>query len=103
MSIHASPSPIVYLQHALNHIIYKDEKEYVGVDVVILPQEWQIQIHPRRGVTRQEVEDLLNRLGIPFENSWRRIYSTYFDYDEDLSRIAPVVQDIVNKLSAAAG
>ncbi len=95
--------PTVSLQHALIHDVYKDKKQYVSIDTAISPSGWEIQIFPRRGVSRPEVEDLLNKLEIPFEDDWRCIYPTRFTYDEDLSIIAPVVQDIVGKLSTSVG
>lgn len=94
--------PTVDLYHSLYHDIYKDEKRYIGIDTIVSPQGWEIQIFPRPGVARPEVEDLLNRLEIPFENDHRCIYPDRFHYDEDLSRIAPAVQGIVDKLSASA-
>ena len=91
------------LRHALYQSVYKNDSQYVGIDTEISPSGWEIQIFPRQGVPRPEIEDLLNRLNIPFEDSWRCIYPTHFAYDEDLSRIAPVVQEIVGKLSASVG
>lgn len=93
----------VPLYHALFHTVYKDEKSYIGIDTRISPSGWETQIFPRQGVARQEVEGLLNKLEISFEDEGRCIYPTRFDYEEDLSRIAPVVREVVKKISNSVG
>lgn len=95
--------PTVALYHSLFHTVYKDGKEYVGIDTVISPSGWEIQIFPRPKVTRMEVEGLLNRLGIRFEDDRRFIHPRRFDYDADLRLVAEPVQEIVGKLSRSVG
>lgn len=95
--------PTIPLHHCLYHVVHKDEKQYVGIDAAISPGGWEIQIFPRQGVARSEVDSLLNELEIPFEDSWRCIYPKRFAYDEDLNVVAPVVKDLVEKIAAHSG
>jgi hypothetical protein len=93
--------PTVELYHAFYHDVYTDEKRRIGIDTLVSPSGWEINMFPRPGTTRREVEDLLEELGIEFENDWCCIYPVGFGYGEDLNRIAPVVREIVGKISDA--
>lgn len=95
--------PNIPLVHFLQHDIRVNEQSYIGVDTGISPSGWETQIFARKTRDRSEVEDLLNRLEIPFEKNGRFVHPTRFDYDEDLSRIAPAVQEIVDKIARAVG
>jgi len=92
-----------YLLDVLAHDIYVDEEPYAGINTVIHTWGWEIQIFPHKGGSRSELKGVLNELEIPFEDAWRLIYPTRFVYDEDPSRIAPVVQGIVDRISRSVG
>lgn len=89
----------VSLMAVLQHYIEVDGKPYIGVDTVIYPRGWEIQIYPYRVGARSEVKGLLNELGIQHEEKERFIYAERFDYGADLTLIAPVLQGILGKLS----
>jgi len=102
--------PNIPLAHFLQYRILIDEKAFIFLDTRISPSGWEIQIASfgPGAPKRPEVEDLLNKLDIgfesyrPFEKDWRCIYRKYPEhiaYDEDLSRFAPVVKEMVDRIS----
>lgn len=93
--------PPTSLKHALQHRIYTDEKSFVGIQAVISPGGWEIQIFSlgSQAPKRPELETLLNELGIPFEEGWPLLYPTRFSYDKDPGVVAEHVQYIVRELS----
>jgi hypothetical protein len=93
-----SPNPNNFLKHFLQHRVHVDEKSYIVVESVISPSGWEIQIFYRGKVDSSKLENLPNELEIPAESNGSFIYNR-FAYEEDLSRIAPVVQEIVDKIS----
>lgn len=81
----------------------------VSIDVIINPRGWRIFIWPREG-DRLELASLLEHLEIPSQEGnllipstqdRRFVYTTRFAYDENLDRIRPVLQDVVDKLATS--
>ncbi|HET7479479.1 MAG TPA: hypothetical protein VFJ72_08205, partial [Rubrobacteraceae bacterium] len=89
------------MSDTLYHNIRVSEDLLVGVDTRLNPQGWQIQIFARSKGSTLKLKELLKRLEIPFEERERFIHPAQFDYDENLDRISPVLQDIVNKLATS--
>jgi len=54
----------------------------VAIDTTVSPGGWEGQIFVRRGGDRTKLRNLLQRLGIPFEEGERFIFSTHFRYAE---------------------
>ena len=86
-----------------HHISLASDLE-VAVDTFISPGGWEITFHARIG-TNEELEKLLQRLEIPFQNidGKRLIHPTRFEYAADLDRIARVVREVVDKLAKSDG
>ena len=96
--------PNVPLEHLLQHRIHLDENSYIAFDTMVSPGGWEFWIYPRKGITHSTLEDLLNELEIPFELDDGFIYHpVHFDYDEDLSHVTTVIQELVGKLSDSVG
>lgn len=95
--------PPAELYDVLVHHIFVNEGLNVGVDAFVYPWGWEVTIYTRKGTKRTVLEDLLKELRVPFEDDWRFIYPSRFNYDEDVNRIAPVVQELVEKLARSAG
>ena len=89
-------------------ILYYDirvsENLLVAFEPAVNPHGWQIEIWPRKG-DRSELRNLLRDLKIQFEerpeNMKCFISPVRFAYDEDLKRIRPVVQELVDKLATS--
>lgn len=93
----------------LVHDIQISKDLVVAIDTIISPNGWETHIWPRKGDS-SNLSDVLQSLRIPLENEMRLfrnqlrfVHSQRFAYDEDLSVIAPVVQDLVEMLSSCSG
>jgi hypothetical protein len=73
----------------------------VAIDTVVSPHGWRIQIFVRRGGNKSKLRDLLQHLEIPFEENGRFTHPDHFTYDEELNRISPILQNIVDKLATS--
>lgn len=76
----------------------------VVVITVIIPQGWFIQFFSGQEGDQSKwlrVRDLLESLDIPFEEGSRFQHPARFGYSEDLDRIRPVVQELVDKIATA--
>ncbi len=91
----------------LGHDIRVSKDLLVAIDTVIDAEGWRSYIWPRQG-DRSELAILLESLEIPFEEASilipstqnkRFVYSTRFGYSENLDRISPILQDLVDKLA----
>jgi hypothetical protein len=104
--------PISYLQYRV-HI---NDESYVVVEPAISPNGWEIRLFrriPRKAQDRLELEKLLNEHKILPEHDLS-VHPERFAYDEEdlnsiaavvqneLSRVASIVQDIANELSASS-
>lgn len=89
------------LSAVLFHEIPVSDDLQVGVDTVISPQGWEIQIFVRGGGNPSKLRELLQRLEIPFEEKKRFIHHDHFAYDANLDRITPVLQEVVDKLATS--
>ncbi|MEJ7840484.1 MAG: PD-(D/E)XK nuclease family protein [Rubrobacter sp.] len=88
------------LYDTLVHDIRVHEELLVALEIYISAEGWGIYIWPRRG-DRSELLDLLQRSMVTFDDEGEEGVShpAYFDYDEDLDRISPVLQEIIDKLA----
>ena len=93
--------PTATLTDTLYHDIRVSEDLPVAIDTSISPHGWEIQIFVRRGGDRSKLRDLLQRLEVPFEEKKRFIHTDHFAYDANLDQIAPVLQDLVDKLATS--
>lgn len=86
----------------LVHDVRISEELLVAIDTIIDPHGWKILISNRRG-DRPRLRGLLDRLDISFaeESSWHFVLTTRFEYDENLDRISPILQDLVQKLATS--
>lgn len=93
--------PLAHYLHIRVFVDILDKRSFVFLDTRLSLSGWEIQIDSRgpEAPKRPELEELLNKLDIEFESDWRCIYPKRFAYDEDLSRVAPVVTEIVDKFS----
>ena len=109
------PNPNHRPTHYLQYRVYIDvgEESYVVVEPFVSPSGWRIQTFCRIGRTshnRVELEKSLNESGIrPEADAF--VHPRHFPYDEEdlgkiasvveeeLSRIAAIVQDIGDKMS----
>lgn len=111
------PNPNYYLTYFLQHRVPIDEESYVVIEPAVSPSGWEIRLFYRvsqKAQNRSELENLLKEHGIPPENNLS-IHSKDFAYgeedlsriaavvQEDLSRIAAIVQDIVGRTSRSVG
>jgi hypothetical protein len=89
------------LYDILVHDTHVSEDLLVAIDTVVWPQGWVIDVWPRRG-DPSKLRDLLQRLEIPFEErqSKKPFRIARFAYGENLDRIAPTVQKLVDKIAA---
>jgi hypothetical protein len=71
----------------------------VAIDTIVSPGGWEVQIFVRRRGNRTKLQNLLQRLEIPFEEGERFIFPTRFRYAEKLDQIHPIVQDLVIKIA----
>ena len=74
----------------------------VTVDTLITTSGWSsAEIFVRRGGKQSELQNLLQRLKIPFQkiDGKRLIHPDRFEYGADLNRIAAVVRCVVRKLA----
>ena len=85
----------------LVHDIYVSEDLPIFVDTIIDAHGWQVQIFVRRGGNRTKLRDYLQRLEISFQENGRFIHPAHFTYDENLERISPVLQDLIDKLATS--
>ena len=86
----------------LFHHIRVAEDLLVGVDTHLDPQGWEIQIYPRDRGNPVKLTNLLDELGISFEQSrsWRLYaHPTRFAYDERPDRIRPILQEVIDALA----
>lgn len=111
------PNPNYSLKHFLQHRVHINEESYVVIEPVISPNGWEIQLFyrvPQGAQNRLELEALLKENEIPPEND-PFIHPKRFAYDdenlegiatviqEELSRMAAVVQEIADKVSRSVG
>ena len=101
--VHIPWKPDVSLVHFLQTRVHTDEKSFIGVQTGISPSGWEIQIFSRgRGAPKgPNLEDLLRKLDIMLERDRRYMYPDHFDYNADVSRVALIVWEIVDKISRA--
>ncbi len=71
----------------------------VAIDTIVRPDGWEVQIFVRRGGDRSKLQNLLQRLEIPFKDGERFIFPTRFGYTEKLDQMYPVVRDLVVKIA----
>jgi hypothetical protein len=95
---------IVDMFDNLYYMIRVAEDLLVGIDVHLSPHGWEIQIFPRDKGDPSKLRALLGSLKIPFEEEERGsqkrfIHPAHFAYDENLDRIRPVLQDVIDKLA----
>jgi hypothetical protein len=97
------PNPNHWVTYLLQHRVHIDEESYVVIEPVLSPSGWEIRLFyriPRGAQNRLELEKLLNENEIPPEND-PFIYPERFAYDdEDLKRIAAVVQEELSRIAA---
>ena len=73
----------------------------IYVDAIIHPRGWKVRVGLRAGSgTAPKLSELLRRLDVAVESDQDFTHAR-FVYDENLERIAPVVQDLVDKFAAA--
>jgi len=73
----------------------------VYIDTTIYPSGWEVSVWLRdESGAEPRLSDLLRRLDITLEDDPEFIHSR-FAYDENLERIAPVVQDLVDRFARA--
>ena len=98
------------LYDVLVHDIRVAEDLLVGIDTAISSQGWEIDTFVRRGgdrsklnVDRVRLRDLLQYLEVPFEERQgsKLFVHAGFDYVENLVRIRPILQDLVDKLAVS--
>lgn len=70
----------------------------VAVDTVVSPSGWTVEIFVREGGDSAELQNLLQRLDISFEEGERFICER-FEYAETLDQIHPFVRDVVRRLA----
>ena len=94
-----------YLVHNIDIRNNTAQDFVVGVDTIIDPNGWEIQIFTRGRDTpdkRERLRALLQILEIPFEEQKggvRFVYPTRFSYAADLNEIAQAVEKVVDKLA----
>ncbi|MBA2512592.1 MAG: PD-(D/E)XK nuclease family protein [Rubrobacteraceae bacterium] len=93
--------PTVNMSDVLYQDISLSRDLPVAIDTVVSPHGWRIQIFVRRGGNKSKLRDLLQHLEIPFEENGRFTHTEHFAYDEDLNRISPILQNIVDKLATS--
>ncbi len=97
------PNPNYWLTYLLQHRVPIDEESYVVIEPAVSPSGWEIRIYyrvPQGAQNRLELENLLNENEIPPENH-PFIHPETFTYgDEDLKRIADVVQKELSRIAA---
>lgn len=91
------------LRDVLVHDFYVDGKSKIAIDTEIRSRGWEIQFLSRPLGSREYLSEILKDAEVPFEESGSFIYPQRFDYDEDLSVIAPVVKELVRKIAAHSG
>lgn len=73
----------------------------IYVDTTVFPSGWELSFGLRNASGPQpRLSELLRRLDIAVDGD---LVHARFDYDENLERIAPVVQDLVGRFAAAEG
>ena len=73
----------------------------VHVDTIIYPRGWKVRVGIRAGSgMAPRLSELLRSLDIAVEDDRDSTYAR-FAYDESLERIAPVIQNLVDKLAAS--
>ncbi len=85
----------------LVHDISLSDELLVAIDTCIGPDGWEIYIFSRRGSNQARLRSLLQSLAIPFEEGERFTYPTPFPYTEQLDRLQPVIQELVDKIATA--
>lgn len=82
----------------------------VGIDTRISPHGWEIQIFARDRGDPSKLREILNHLGIPFEERERLVHPNletgrfihqHFAYNEKLNRIRSVLQNLIDKLATS--
>jgi len=89
------------LVDVLVHDIRVSDELPVAIDTRIGPHGWEIQIFLRRGSNQAKLRSLLQSLEIPFEEGERFISPTRFPYTEQLERLQPFIQELVDKIAKA--
>jgi len=93
--------PVGTLSDVLYQNILLSDDLPVAINTAVSPHGWEIKIFVRRGGNRSKLRELLERLGIPFEEGQRFIYPTRFAYDENLDQISLVLQDLIDKIATS--
>ena len=101
---HVPWKPDVSLVHYLQIRIQTAGKSFIGIETEISPSGWKVHVFSRgpEAPKRSDLEDLLRDFGIGYEDTAGSIRLATFAYDEDLSNIAPIIRNAVDKFGGAA-
>lgn len=88
-----------HLYDCLVHDIRVSEDLPANIDTTIYPTGWEISIGLREG-NLSNLGELLQNLGIPAkEDGDCFVHLSHFAYDENVERISPILQGIIDKLA----
>lgn len=74
----------------------------IAIDCYISAAGWTIAIFVRRGGNLEKLKSLLNSLDIPFKNGEYLQYPTKYLYNEPITTLQAILQDIIDKITSTA-
>ncbi len=89
------------LSWGIHHPIKIADDWSVSIRTSISPHGWRIEFSVQRKRDISKLRTLLRQLDIPFEEKEQFVHPARFAYDENLDQIAPVLQELIDKIATS--